>query len=151
MTDPKDVPFSPSEFASVFKTLQPAILTEWPEVDAAALADTDGDLDSAVTLIAQHTEHTKTLVRLQLEELYRISLVVPPRHRAAAGYQIPESVDALLHDLEKRAAQILRDLRGGALQDARNKVTDNLFLSLLISVGLGFIVGVFFMGRGRDK
>ena len=151
MTELNDVPFSPGEFASAFRELQPIILAEWPAVDASGLAATEGDLDRTVGLIAEQTQHTKALVRRQLEELYRVRYA-PPHRPAAAGYQIPESVDALLRDLEQRAAKILRDLRGGALHNARSKVTDNLLLSLLISVGLGFIVGVFFMGgRGRDK
>src|ERR1700712_220852 len=150
MTEPGAVPFSKGEFAKAFAEMQSAILAEWPAVDASGLAATEGDLERTVGLIVEQTKHTKALVRRQIEELYRV-LYTPPHRQSASGYQIPESVDTLLRDLEQRAVHILRDLRGGVLDNARNKVADNLLLSLLISVGLGFIVGVFFMGRGRDK
>ena len=155
MTEAKDTTLSKGEFAGAFKLMQPAILAEWPQVDAAGLAGTEGDLDRAVGLIAEQTAHTKALVRRQLDELHRV-LLAPPRRPRPAGSQrgdggVPESVDAMLHDLEQRAAHLLRDLRGGMLSDARGKVRENVLFSLLISLGLGFIVGVLFTGWGRGK
>lgn len=157
MAEPKEAPLSKSEFASAFADLQPAILGEWPQVEAAALAATDGDLDRVVGLIAEHTAHTKALIRRQLEELHRVLSAPPPRSRAAGPRvrrgeaPLPDSVDAMLHDLEERAAHLLRDLRGSMLSDARGKVRENVFFSLIIAVGFGFIIGVLFTGWGRGK
>lgn len=155
MTEAKDTTLSPGEFASSFKAMQAAILAEWPQVDAAGLAGTEGDLERVVVLIAEQTAHTKALVRRQLDELHRVLLAPPLRPRPAARHRdeggVPESVDAMLHDLEQRAAHLLRDLRGGMLSDARGKVRENVLFSLLITLGLGFIVGVLFTGWGRGK
>lgn len=157
MAEPKEAPLSKTEFASAFADLQPAILAEWSQVEATALAATEGDLDRVVSLIAEQTAHTKALIRRQLEELHRV-LSAPPRPRPGSGHRarrgeapLPDSVDAMLHDLEERAAHILRDLRGNMLSDARGKVRENVLFSLIIAVGFGFIVGVLFTGWGRGK
>ena len=63
----------------------------------------------------------------------------------------PAESDAMLADLEQRAAHLLRDLRGGMLNDARGKVRENVLFSLVIAIGFGFIVGVLFTGWGRGK
>jgi hypothetical protein len=150
MAEPKETPLGKSEFASAFADLQPAILAEWPQVDAAGLTATGGELEPVIGLIAEKTAHTRALVRRQLEELYRVHMAPPPRVRGAGGHrELQESVDAMMHDLEKRAARILRELRGGMLSSARGKVQDNIIFSLLVSLGLGFIVGVLFIGWGR--
>lgn len=159
MAEPKEAPLGKSEFASAFADLQPAILAEWPQLDAAALAATQGDLDRAVALIAEETAHTKALVRRQLEELHRVVSAPPPRPRTASPRRdrgrddpsVSESVDAMLADLEQRAAHLLRDLRGNMLSDARGKVRENVLFSLVIAIGFGFIVGVLFTGWGRGK
>lgn len=154
--------FSKSAFASAFSTLRPAILGEWSQVDDAALADTSGELDKVVALIAERTSHTKALVRRQLEELYRVVLTPPPesaghtgrqrRSRAAAGGdgQSP-NLDHLIEEFERRTAHIVRELRGGFLDGARDRVRSNVVFSLLVTLGLGFIVGVLFTGGSRGK
>jgi hypothetical protein len=160
MAEPREAPLSKSDFASAFADLQPAILAEWPQLDAATLAATQGDLERAVGLIAEQTAHTKALVRRQLEELHRVVCAPPPprprpasprRDRVHEDGSVTESVDAMLHDLEQRAAHLLRDLRGGMLNDARGKVRENVLFSLVIALGFGFIVGVLFTGWGRGK
>jgi hypothetical protein len=155
MSEAKDSILSKGEFASAFKLMQPAILAEWPQIDAAGLAGTEGDLERTVSLIAEQTAHTKALVRRQLDELHRVVCAPPPRPRPAARPRVEgspaESVDEMLHDLEQRAAHLLRDLRGGMLNDARGKVRENVLFSLVIALGFGFIVGVLFTGWGRGK
>ena len=157
MAESKETPLTKGEFASAFADLQPAILAEWPQVSASALAATEGDLDRVLGLLAEQTTHTKALLRRQLEELHRV-LSAPPHPRPATGQRarrgepaLHDSVDAMLHDLEDRAAELLRDLRGGMLSDARGKVRENVLFSLLVAIGFGFIVGVLFTGWGRGK
>lgn len=157
MAESREAPLTKGEFASAFADLQPAILAEWPQLSAAALAGTEGDLERVVGLLAEQTTHTKALIRRQLEELHRV-LSTPPQPRPPSGQRarrgdpaLHESVDDMLHDLEERAAHLLRDLRGGMLNDARGKVRENVLFSLIIAIGFGFIVGVLFTGWGRGK
>jgi hypothetical protein len=146
--------------------LQSAILEEWSEVDAEALAATSGQFDKVVALIAERTSRTKALIRRQLDELYRLVNEPPdaePTRRSGRGRRpaAPPSegaasraaahVDPLLEELERRTAQIMRELRGGLLGDARQRVRENVILSLLIAIGLGFIVGIVYTGPGRGK
>lgn len=42
---------------------------EWPSVPARALAEAGADLDRIVEVLAQHTDHTRALLRLQVAEL----------------------------------------------------------------------------------
>ena len=72
----------------------------------------------------------------------------PVAHRA---HWQPLEYNALHGGLDGCAAQVMRELRGGMLQDARGKVRENVFFSLLVALGLGFIVGVLFNGPGRGK
>jgi hypothetical protein len=168
---------SKSAFADAFSTLRPAILGEWSQLDEAALAATAGDLDKVVLLVAERTAHTKALVRRQLEELYRVvTTPLPEVHTAASGAghasaqtrprrprpaaeaegqgqgqgQGP-NLDHLIEEFERRTSHIIRELRGGFLGGARDRVRDNVFFSLLVTLGLGFIVGVLFTGGGRGK
>lgn len=158
---------SRTAFQESFAKLQPAILAEWAELDPVALSETGGELDKVIALVAERTAHTKALVRKQLQELWQI-LSEPPRRRPPSGAPasggagrprpslhnvLPESADELLRELEERTSHILKELRGGVLKDTRVKVRDNLLFSLLVTLGLGFIVGVLFTGwnfrRGR--
>jgi hypothetical protein len=150
---------SKTAFHAAWENLRPAILEEWSQVDATALNDTDGELDKVVALIAERAVRTKALVRRQLTELYYVVSEPPVAPRAShtastdrsSKTAVPETVDAMLQELERRAAQVMRELRGGMLQDARGKVRENVFFSLLVALGLGFIVGVLFNGPGRGK
>ncbi len=158
---------SRTAFHDSFAKLTPVILAEWEQLDPDSLSETGGDLDKVVALVAERTAHTKALVRRQLQELWQV-LSEPPRRRPPSpGPQsggaarprpnlhnvLPETADELLRELEQRTSNILRELRGGVLKDTRVKVSDNLLFSLLVTLGLGFIVGVLFTGwnfrRGR--
>ena len=143
-----------SAFLESFAKLSPLILAEWEQLEPAALTATEGELDKVVALIAERTAHTKALVRRQLQELWQVVLE-PPRRRPVGSSSrlhqglhsvLPDSADELFQELEERTAQIMRELRGGVFKETRAKVKDNLLLSLLMSIGLGFIVGVLFTG-----
>lgn len=156
-----------SAFHGAFAKLSPAILEEWgAKLEATELAATEGDYDKVVALIVERTAHTKALVRRQLEEIYRV-VTAPPRaadarrmaRAAGEGVQAAiseamESVDDVLHEIEKRTAKLMRDLRGNVIDQARGKLRDHLVLSLFVTLGLGFIVGVIFNGlssHGANK
>lgn len=163
--------FGKAAFASAFAALRPAIAAEWAEIDDDALAATDGDLDRVVALVAERTTRTKALIRRQLEELFRVVTEPAPAAHAAprgrargdraaertatadrgAAHGNPPGVDQLLAELERRTAQIMRELRGGFFDNTRDRVRDNIFFSLLVAIGFGFIVGVLFNGSNRGK
>jgi hypothetical protein len=167
--DDSGAALSKTAFANAFSTLRPAILGEWSPLDEASLAATSGDLDKVVALVAERTAHTKALVRRQLEELYRV--VTTPTaevHTAASGAgrsRRPRpaaeadgqgtghapNLDHLIEEFERRTSHIIRELRGGFLDGARDRVRHNVFFSLLVTLGLGFIVGVLFTGGSRGK
>lgn len=155
---------SKAAFAGAFSMLRPAILDEWSELDATALATTDGEFDKVVALLAERTNRTKALIRRQLAELYAVVVAEPrdsaaPRRAPSARSQstgdkekaATPRMDDLLAELEQRTAQIVRELRGGFLNDTRNRVKENVFFSLLVAVGFGFILGVLFTGSNRGK
>ena len=141
---------SRSAFQESFGKLEPVILAEWQQLDAGALTATGGELDKVVALIAERTAHTKVLVRRQLEELWQVTAEPPRRRKGATGANLhavlPDAADDVLQELEQRTAELIRELRGGLLKDTRTRVKDNLLFSLLVTLGLGFIVGVIFTG-----
>ncbi len=143
-------------FASAFPALRPVILGEWSEVDEKGLAETAGELDRVVALVAERTGHTKTLVRRHLDELYYV-VTKPPAEPAASFRPRRSPAEAhpplgdILEELERRTTHIISELRGGFMSEARDRVKQNVIFSLLVSVGLGFIVGVLYSGFSRGK
>jgi len=127
---------SANSFKEDFGTLQPLILKEWPSVDGSALAATGGDLDRVVTLVAEKTEHTKALVRRQLAELREMGLKGRARaQRADARFR------EVLDRLEKRTTELAKEIRGPMMENARGRLRENVFVSLLAALGLGFLLG----------
>jgi hypothetical protein len=152
-TAPREL--SRSAFQESFGKLEPVILAEWQQLDAGALTATGGELDKVVALIAERTAHTKVLVRRQLEELWQVAAEPLRRRKGATAASrlrdnlhavLPDAADDVLQELEQRTAELIRELRGGLLKDTRTRVKDNLLFSLLVTLGLGFIVGVIFTG-----
>jgi hypothetical protein len=169
MTKPIDVAAAPpslrAQFHSAFPQLTSAILDEWPQLDAESLAAANADLDKVVALLVEKTGHTKALIRRQLEEiLYIVTTPVDAGvrvHRGTvsgfardtraaaatvneAAHEALHSVEEILEQFEKRTRPLLRELRGNVLTEARDKVREHWLLSLLGTLGLGFLVGVLF-------
>jgi len=126
-------------FKTSFTDLGPLIVQEWPEVDSDSLDGTGGDLDKVVSLVAQKTEHTKTLVRRQLTELSRM----------AADNGAEGRLKALIKRLEDKTSQLSGRVKDDMLPAAEQKVRDHLVVSLLVSSVLGFLLGVIVRGFGR--
>jgi hypothetical protein len=131
-----------AEFSRQFDKITPLIHEEWPDVDAEALKQTKGDYDLVVTLIAKRTEHTKTLVKKQLEELQRV---------ADGGDRADDMrlLRQMLERLQARTQEASNFVRGRMTDDAKQKVTQNPLVTLLIAIGLGFLLGFVLRGRGR--
>ena len=119
------------------------IREEWPVVDPALLEATNGDVDSVVALVAAATEHTRVLVRRQLEELRRAA--VEPNTPAFSVADWNE----LMRRIQSRAGGVARDLKSQALEEATVQVRRNPIASLLVALGLGFLLGLALRGNAR--
>lgn len=157
---------SKAAFTAAFPALREAILSEWSELDEKALDATSGELDKVVALVSERTSHTRTLARRQLEEIFHVVNQPPPQARVGAAGRARRPgagqgqgdgeaghlhVDQLLEELERRTAHVMRELRGGLFDNARASIREHTIFSLIVSVGLGFIVGVLFTGFNRAK
>lgn len=130
-------------FKSTFTDLHPLILAEWPEVDEKLLVGTEGDLEKVVELVAKKTEHTKTFVKKQLDELSQV---------AVSEVEDAETrIRRMLTKLELKTHEISGYVKENMLPGAEQKVRDNLLVSLLTTVCFGFLLGFIFRGFGRGR
>ena len=134
---------TPDEFRAAFARVRPLIEKEWPSVDVAALEATGGDLDRLAELVAARIERTRAAVREQLVELHRIATREP-------GSRV-DRLEQLVAKLEARTRDVADRVRA-QLPAAEAKLKENLWISLLVALGLGVIVGLVLRlgGRRRD-
>jgi len=128
-------------FKAAFTQLLPLIEAEWPDLDTAALRATEGDLDKVIALIAERTAHTRTLVARQLDELLG--------GLARAGTDASARWSGVLDTLEARAAELGARVRKD-VSGVEGTLRQNLWVSLLLALGLGFWVGWLARGSHRD-
>ena len=124
-----------SEFSRAIDSgLIPLLVDEWPEVDRKLLDDAGKDLGDVVDVIATATGRTKTLVKAQISEL---------AVHAQANNDDKDDLTRMrrmlknLEDKSQELAEFARD----RIPQAQEKVRDNLVVSLLVAVGLGFLLG----------
>lgn len=124
--------------------LREKIKQRWPQIDDADLDAAKGDLDRIAELIAAAGEHSRAVVRRQLDEL-----------SGSKGGSTEESaarLAAALERLEARADELSGRISKELVPKAEEKVKENLLTSLLIALGLGFLLGLLVggsVGRGR--
>lgn len=123
-------------FGQDFERVTALIREEWPAVDKAALEATNGDFDGVLALVATTTEHTRALVRRQLEELRREA------HQPNDSGFLPSEWNDILRRVQGRAGGVARDLKSHALEEATLQVRRNPLTSLLVALGLGFLLGL---------
>jgi len=148
-------------FAKAFPALQPLICAEWAQVDAKALAATDGDYDEVVARGVSATEHSKTRVNRHLDERLEIAgedqAKAPAGDRgAAAGDNVlgaaQRSLQEALRVLQAKANEVAEYIRKQALGDAKTKIEQHpLLVTVLMAIGLGMILGFLLRGPGRDR
>ena len=146
-----------SAFAHHFKAMVPLILSEWPQLLEENLLATEGDLDLAVAYISGETEHTQTLTRHHLDELATLAKSSDRRAPTSNGAAAlapdrdddpePSTVDQLLSDLETRTEHLIDEFKAEMLPELEKKARSNLGTSLLIALGLGFILGLLLGGK----
>ncbi len=155
-------------FNQRFDAMVPLLLAEWPQLIEENLLATEGDLDLAVAYISDETDRTQTLIRRQIKEL--ASLVEPEDKAAIAppsapefedkapsvppspskdGVSPPSSIENLLDDLESRTEHLIQELKAEMLPELEQRARSNLGQSLLIALGIGFVLGLILGGK-RD-
>jgi hypothetical protein len=138
-------------FKRDFAKLEPLLLDEWPSVDKAALATASGDLEKVVALIAEATPHTKPVVRAKLAELAGVATREerPSQSSADKAGDLSKSLHDLLDRAEKRVTKLAAEATDSAVPAVRTFAKEHLLLTLLIVLGLGFLLGKAANPRGR--
>lgn len=159
-----------STFKQHFDALVPMILAEWPQLLEDNLVATEGDLDLAVAYISGETDRTQTLVRRQIKELASLIEVEPSASEKtsskasrngvlasaleATGLESAgplgvdkSSIDNLLDDLESRTENLIQELKAEMLPELEKRARGNLGQSLLIALGIGFVLGLILGGK----
>ncbi|MCK6507811.1 hypothetical protein L6R53_31340, partial [Myxococcota bacterium] len=86
LASPSPAPaLDPARLRAAFEQVRALALEEWPDLDAAALAETGGELELVVALIATHTGHTRAMTRRHLAELVSLALDPEPAPTPAAS------------------------------------------------------------------
>ncbi len=148
-------------FKHHFESMVPLLLSEWPQLTEANLAATEGDVDSTVVYISGETDRTKTLVRRQINELATLVEVDAPAldkvaaNGASSSSLEPagplgvdkSSIDNLLDDLESRTENLIQELKAEMLPELEKRARGNLGQSLLIALGIGFVLGLILGGK----
>lgn len=161
---------SSEQFKGRFEQLIPLICQEWTPVTSDELAATEGDLDLAVDLIAEATDHTKTLIRCQIAELHSLSLswerqdheksTLTPANSDEPNLPAKEddetnphspSIDDVLDLLERRTEKLVERVKADVLPEVKSQAKRNLGASILTALGIGFLLGLFVGGSGGDR
>ncbi len=144
----------PQTFEKTFQQIVPLILEEWPQLTREDLLATEGKLEQAIHYISSQTEHTHALVRRYVNEL--VGLVQTNRsedastdapNEARVGEVMSSKIDDLVTDLEARTEQLMQEFKAEVLPELERRARSNLGTSLLIALGIGFILGLSFGGK----
>lgn len=121
------------------------IREEWPDVDRIALEQTKGDFDLVVALISTETDHSKTLVKKQLEEIATIA------NENGANQNEVRKLKQMVERLQAKSQDVTDYVKQQMMADAREKVNQNPLVALLTAVGFGLILGFILRGLGRGR
>lgn len=138
------------------------ILEEWPALPADAVARAGANLDQLTAVVAEHTDHTKALVRLQLAELVLVAErlaelqegdAAPSRPAEGARKPPPtlDDPDVLLGQVEAYLWELARAVPNDLATASARGAKKHLGVSLSISAAIGFLLGIFVGGGVRRK
>jgi hypothetical protein len=129
--------------------LAPLLLEEWPQLQHDQVLATEGNLDDLIGYISTQTEHTRTLIRRHLGELYslRQAKVTQPPTARIDELKSHSQVNQLLEELETRTDRLIKEFRSELLPELEQKARSNLGTTLVITLGLGFILGLLAGGK----
>lgn len=132
---------SAEDFRAAFERVRPLLEKEWPAIDTAAIEATAGDLDKVIDLVARVTEKTRDAVRRELFDLH-----------AKATKKRFDRLEQIVDRLERRTRDIADKFKRDYAPKAEAKIKENLWVSLLVALGLGMLIGLLLRlgGRRRD-
>lgn len=151
-------------FRQGFQTLSPKILSEWSKVDPVELEASGGELVHVVEIVARSTERAPSEIEAKLRAMAEPEVKAVDEGAPQASDAKPGSLADKLHDAAKQmdqvvgavkrfeafAAQEAKRMKGDVLPAAETKIKNNLWTSLFIALGLGFLLGLLVRGRGRS-
>jgi hypothetical protein len=143
-------------FKRAFAAVLPLVKEEWPSLDPAALEATHGDFDKVTALVAEHTDHTRLVIRRQLGELLAVAERSASRAANGAATERPKGVADQMDDvlaavrrLESFASEEAKRMSSKVIPLAETRVRQNLWVSLLLAHGLVVILGLWMNGGRR--
>ncbi len=142
-------------FRTRFVAVGPKILDQWTAVDPVELAATKGELSGVVDLVVRATDRSPSEIEAKLRALSEPVVEPEPEtkglHRrfGIAAKQMDEVVHAVKR-FEAFAADEARKMKTNLLPVAETKIRANLWTSLLIALGLGFVIGLWMRGSRRS-
>lgn len=152
-----------AQFKESFAAVTPLMTEEWPDLDAEALAKTEGDLDQAVALLATHLESTKAAARRHIGELVDLATAQRANRERSNGAAKPSDGDdarsklpplddvmAAIRRLELFATEEVKRVSADVVPAARAHAQKSMWTSLLIALGLGLFLGMW-LNRGRRR
>lgn len=131
-----------------FAELKPLIMAEWPKVAEDALDETHGDRDAIVEVVVASAEVAREVAERQVDELRQLARDEPS---AAAGDGAARPVQEVARSLQAKMNEVASYVRGQMLEDARGKARENFLVTLLLAIGLGFVLGIIVRGFGRGR
>jgi hypothetical protein len=137
--------FPPEQFKSAFGAIKPLLLKEWTAVDAGALEATQGEMERVVAAVADATRQPSSAVRPRIEQ------IATEATRNGTSLRDANHFLELLERLEKKTTDLANELKSNVLPSTREKMKQNLFVTLLMALGLGIILGLLFGGGGRGR
>jgi ElaB/YqjD/DUF883 family membrane-anchored ribosome-binding protein len=141
MSKPTDT-LSAEQFAKDFARTSEFILEEWPELGVETLEATGGDLEKVIAAVSDAVGKTKATVRRQLAELHQLA------QQSADDDGVVARELRRLREMVERLESRTQDL-ADLPKEARQRVEENLWTSLLVALGLGFLLGLLTRGGGR--
>lgn len=152
-------------FEDVFRTrfisVGPKILDQWSTVDPVELAATKGELGVVVDLVVRATDRSPSEIEAKLRALSALSEPVQEPARSPDEAKSAErrfglaakQMDEVLHAVkrfEAFAADEARKMKSELAPIAEKKIRANLWTSLLVALGLGFVLGLWMRGGRRS-
>lgn len=128
-------------FKRWFPKLIPLILQAWPSLDEAELRATEGDLEAVIALLAGKTGRTKIWARQQLDDIMA----------AVDGVAASQPLKQFLDQLEQQVTEATAYLRRDLVKDMTGRMQGNVWVTVLVAIGLGFVAGFLVRGSGRER
>jgi uncharacterized protein YecA (UPF0149 family) len=139
------------DFRSNFDKLSPRIVRQWSTVDPALLAAAKGDWKTVLELVVAATDRAPAEIEAKLRALLTSDEEEPGSlaDRFGKASKQMDEVIATVKRFEAFAAEEAKRMKGNVLPAAETKIRANLWTSLLIALGLGFVLGLWLRGGQR--